>query len=206
MNWPIVSQRDRHTLAAGAVVIAFLVVMSRGVPALRRWQADARTSATQLAAEAARAEASVSAHAATQESLLVRRARLAELDTAWLEGDSPATAAASLADLLAEAATVAEAQLTAVQVQPGVAASRGSAAGAVSRVAARASLTGDLETLVLFLATLESGPTLVSVRELSVTQPERELRLDQNESLRAEVVVEGLTRTARGRRRGGTSK
>ena len=59
------SRRDRRTLLVGAVSVATLVVLARGVPARREWQNAERTRAATLRAQLATARASVGQERAT---------------------------------------------------------------------------------------------------------------------------------------------
>jgi hypothetical protein len=67
-----------------------------------------------------------------------------------------------------------------------------------AHVAARASVSGDLESIALFIQGLEAGPQLLAVRELSITQPETAVPPNRRETLRVELTVEGLYERAGG--------
>lgn len=181
------SPRDRRVLALGAGAIALILLVGRGIPAWRRWDAATRASAGQQVDQAARTEAAVRELPAVLDSLQARRTRLAALGTGLLEGTSPAASAAALASLVSGAASSAGVQIGAVQVRPDTATQ-----GTFLRVGVRADATGDLPSLLRMLAALEGGPERLAVRELSLTQPNPGGPPDQVESLRMEIAVEGL--------------
>jgi hypothetical protein len=109
------------------------------------------------------------------------------LAPALLSGDSPASAAATLAALVSGTAAQANVRLGAVQVRPDSV-----ARGAFTRVAVRASATGDINGVTQMILGLEKGPMLLAVRELSITQAEPGAPADRAEALRLELLVEGL--------------
>jgi hypothetical protein len=190
------SPRDRFALAFGAGVMLLLVALGRGMPALLGWTRDHRARATAAAAELARAEHSVRNLARTRRVLSQAESRLAAYDSALLAGHTPASAGAALAALLSEAASVSEAALGAVQLSADTA-----ARSVLARASARASVSGDLESVALFLETLEEGPQLTAVRELSITPSQPFVAPGQREMLRLEITVEGLFRAATQERR-----
>lgn len=182
-----ISGRDRRALAAGALVIALLVLLGRGLPAWRRWDADVRASAAEMAAEAARAEQAVRLLPTALDSLAARRARLVAVGRGALGGSSTAASAAALASLVSGAAARAGVQVGSVQVRPDTA-----SAGTFMPIAVRADGTGDLPAITRMLVLLEGAPELLAVRELSITQPSPGGPAEQPEALRIEISVEGL--------------
>ncbi|MFL5605606.1 MAG: GspMb/PilO family protein, partial [Gemmatimonadaceae bacterium] len=129
--------------------------------------------------------------------LAAARIRLAAYDTATLTASSPATAGAALAEIVSDAASDAEITLGSVQLR-GDSISR----TALTRVGARASVSGELNGIALFLETLEGVPELLAIRELSITQSGQAGAPGQRETLRADLLVEGVWRNPeRGARR-----
>lgn len=181
------SRRDRRTLATGIVILAALVLFARGLPAWRRWDAVTRAGATEMAAEAARAEGTVRDLPAMLDSLQVRRARFVALQRNVLGGASPAGAAAALASLVSDAAMRSGVQLGSVQVRP-------DSAGEETFLRASVTVegTGDLPSITRMLALLEGGTELAAVRTLSISQPNPGGLADQPEALRVEMTVEAL--------------
>lgn len=186
---PGLSGRDRRVLLAGAAAIALLLLVGRGIPAWRRWDAGVRASAAELTAEAARAEAAVRALPTLRDSAEARRARLVALAPALLNGETTASAGAALAALVSGAAAKAGVQVGAVLLSQPDSAAR----TVFTRVRVRSDATGDLPGLLRFLRELEGGPALLSVRDWSVSQPAAGGPAEVPESLRLEFAVEGLT-------------
>lgn len=184
----VIISRDRRALVAGAVVVLLLVAFARGLPALRRWQADVRDSSAALVQEAARARMMVARGRTTRDSLAARQQRFIALAPLLLRGETPAMGSATLAALISTAATAASVRLGPVQVRAADTATR----GVFSRVGVRADITGDVRGVSAFLSTLERGPTLVAVRELTIAQLEPAAAADRAEALHVTVAVEAL--------------
>lgn len=182
-----ISRRDRRVLLAGAAVIASILLLSRGVPAWRAWEHEVRASAAELTAEAERAEASVQLLPQTLDTLEQRQGRLVALAPVLLGGESPAAAAGALASLVSGAAAQSHMELAALRLQVDSART-----GVFTRIAVRGDATGDIRGVTQLLLTLERGPHLLAVRELSISQPEPAAPAHQPEALRIEFVVEGL--------------
>lgn len=190
----IISSRDRRALALGVVAIAGSVAVVRGVPALRHWSDASVSSAREVVAEARRAEASVQAWAALRDTMYARSERFFALAPALLDGASAATAGATLASLVSGAAAAADAKLGSVQVRSDTA-TRDSSGGpprTFARVSVRASLTADVRGLSKILLALERGLTMLTVEQLTVTQPEPGADGTRPEVLQVELAVVGL--------------
>ncbi|HEU0013975.1 MAG TPA: type II secretion system protein GspM [Longimicrobium sp.] len=181
------SDRDRRVLVMGAIAIALMLLLTRGLPAWRRWDRDARAAAAEMAAEAARAEAGVRRLPAALDSLQARKARLVALGQSLLDGDTPAAAGATLASLVTGAAARAGVQTGSVQVRPDT-----TAGATFSRIRVSADGVGDLPAITRMLTLLEGAPELLAVRALAITQPDAGGPADRAESLRVEITVEGL--------------
>lgn len=179
--------RDRRVLAIGAITVTLLVAGTKGIPAWRSWVRDTRAEAAELAREAARAQGSVAMAGALRDSLSARRARLEELAPSVVEGDTPAVAAGALAELLSNAAAESNVRLGSVQLRTDT-----TSRATFSRVGLRADFTGDIIGVASMLYLLEGGAELLSIRELSITQPEPAAGNDRPEALRVSLLVEGL--------------
>ena len=184
------SPHDRRIAVRGVVAIAILVLVGRVIPGLRDWASERVGAVGQLQLESLRTEQSARDTLATRHLLVRSRARLADYDSAALDAASYTRASAMLATVVRDAADAAEAQLGVVQLR-----ADSSATGRLSHVFVRATVTGNLESLALFLESLEGGPELLAVRELSITQPEPGIPSERPESLRGEVLVEAVFRT-----------
>lgn len=182
------SRGDRRALAWGVAAIATLLGGSRAVREWRSWDREARAAAVERIIEAEQAEASVRELRETVDSLEQRKERLVALAPALLDTESPGAAAAALASLVSSTAASAGLQVQAIQVAA-------DSAGTVMfpRVSARADLIGDIHGLAALLQALERGPTLLSIRQLSITQPEPGAPSTRPEELRVQVRVVGLT-------------
>jgi hypothetical protein len=183
----VIVSRDRRALAAGVVVVLLLVTFARGLPALRLWRADVRDSSAALTQEATRARMTVARERTTRDSLAARERRFIALAPLLLRGETPAMGSATLASLISTAATAASVRLGPVQVQADTV-----ARGVFTRVGVRAEITGDVRGVSTFLSTLERGPTLVSVKELTIAQLEPAAAADRAEALHVTVAVEAL--------------
>ena len=78
---PQLGRRDRRTLVIGVATVSALIGLSRGLPALRAWMRDRAAQARAAAEQLAAVESGIRRLPALRESLLVRRARLAALDS-----------------------------------------------------------------------------------------------------------------------------
>jgi len=183
----MISEREKRVLAGGALAVALLVGVGRGVPAWRAWR-DAAVARAELAAgRAADAEAGTRGLRARIDTVEARQARLASLAPALLDGTTPAAAGASLSGLLSGAAARAGVRLNSVQVVPdSVRDDR-----TFLRVSLHADATGDVAGVARMLALIEGGPELLAVRELVITQPDPAVQ-GAPEQLHAELTVEGL--------------
>ncbi len=197
--------RDRRVLALGAAVITAVVVLGRGVPAWVRWARDTHANAAELTAEAARADADLAAWPLIRDSLRARNTRYLALAPVLISGTTPAAASANLAALISAAAARTEVTLGALELSidttgmarrsPSHSASRDSMPSAFARVLVRGDAAGDVRGLVRFIAALEQGPTLLSVEQMSVSQPDPAAPPERMETLHAQFVVAGLALT-----------
>ena len=188
-----ISRRDRRVLAIGAGAIALLLLVSRGIPAWRRWDADARAGAAEFLRDEAEARTQVRILPALVDSAEARRNRLSRLAPSLLDGESAASAGATLASILTGAAARAGVRLGSVQVNADTA-----SASTFTRVSVRADATGDLQGITEMLQSLETAPELLAVRELSITQPDAGGPPDRPESLQVDLTVQGLALLQRG--------
>jgi hypothetical protein len=179
--------RDRRALAAGAVLVITLLAGARGVPAWREWDRAAREGAIRAEGEVARAREASRRLPALLDSIEARQGRVAALGEVVLDGDTFASAAASLVSMVSGAGAAAGVEVGALQVVPDT-----SDAGVFSRVRVRGEATGDLPGLLRVLRTLEGGPQLLVVRDWSVAQPDVGGSAGGPEALRMRFEVEGI--------------
>lgn len=183
---------ERRTIIVSLALALLVLVAVRVLPAWRAHAEELRSSAVEVRAELAAAEASIAALPWLRDSLVVRRERYLALAPRLLTGESPGAAAASLASLVSGAAQGARMRVGSSRVRTDTAAAAGFA-----RVRVEVELTGDIHGLTALLRMLERGPQLLRVDRLSVTQPEPAGPADSPESLRVELAVEGVAITRR---------
>jgi hypothetical protein len=186
MKGLFLTARDRRVLIAGTSIVIGVLALSRGWPAARGWQREVMASATELSAEARRAEASAAALPALRDTLSYRMERFVGLAPRLLTG-SPTGVGAALISWVSEAAGEGHLRLgsthMSVDTVPG---------GLMSVVTVRLDAHGDVGGLTHLLRVLEESDLFVAVRELSVTQPEPHAAPDRPESLRIEMLIEAL--------------
>ena len=187
MTKPRLGVRDRRALTIGAGVIAIVLLASRGVPAMIAWQRERNRDADARQEKLDRAMAAISRVGAVRDSIGARGERIVALAPVLVAGDTPASASASLAELMSGAAELSNVKLGALQLHADT-----SSRDAFVRVGVHGEATGDVTGIMSMLASLESGPTLLAVRELSITQPEPSAPADHMETLHVELTVEGL--------------
>jgi hypothetical protein len=187
MNGFSLGARDRRTLVIGLLTVGSIVAVGRGVPAWRRWDQSARVAAADAVRELQAIEGASRQLPAMRDSVAAWRRRLDTLAVMVLEGESPAQAAAALATAVTDAADEAGMLIGSVQVRPD-----SIYKGSFARVAVRLSATADVTSLAQLLQDLEGGELLLSIRELTVSQPAPAAPANTPEALRLEILVEGL--------------
>lgn len=214
MSRSLLGARDRRTLILGAVSVGTLLLVSRGLPAWRRWVAESQAAAAEQRGEAARAQALVRTFPAMRDSLAARNGRFLALAPALLSSGSVNAASAALASLVSGAAADAGVSLGAVQFRtresppPADTARRGGGSGSATRGGASRSaatfvrirvesdVTGDIHGISRFVLALERGPVRLVVRDLTITQQDVVGAPDRAEVLHVTVAVEGLALAA----------
>lgn len=187
------SRRDRRALVIGAFIVATTVVTGRGVTIFLRWQHETDEELSVERESLSRATAAIALSQRVDDSARVRGARIVALAPVILSGDTPATASATLAGIVSGAAARANVRVGALQLHADTASRT-----TFVRVDVRGEVTGDIAGISAMLASLEGGPTLLAVRELSITQPETSAPADRPEALRVELTVQGLMLRASG--------
>lgn len=182
-----ISRRDQRTLGVGVVTIALLMVVARGIPAIRAWEADrlreARETATQLASiRVGRRQLS-----ALRDSLAARHARLASVDSTLLSGASTSAVAAALASSLEDLSDHNAIKVTSLQIR-----ADSVARGGMTRVDVRLSGIADVVGLAGLLQAIEAGAMPLVIRELDVSQPEPTAADNKPEALHIDVLVSGV--------------
>jgi hypothetical protein len=187
MNPSMASSHSRRVVGAGVVGIALLLTVGRGLPAIWRWQSESDDAAATQVQEMARARTTIARARLTRDSLATRQKRFIALAPLLLRGETPAMGGANLASLVATTATAASVRLGPVQVR-----SDTMGRGVFSRVGVRTEVTGDVRGISTFLSALEHGPTLLAVRELTISQLEPGAPPERAEALHVQLALEAL--------------
>jgi hypothetical protein len=184
--------RDRRLLVGGAIVVLGILGTGRGVPALLAHTKERQRAAAELTARATRS-AWLARNAGTLARALTRSdEELARHRAAFVAGSTAGAASANLAELVTDAVGATDARLSSIRAS----ADSDTAPSEVGRVVVHASVTGDLLSLATVLQTLEEGPHVLVVSELSVAATQPTVAQDQPEQLQAELVVDGLYRAS----------
>jgi hypothetical protein len=167
------------------------ILLLRAAPAGVRGVASARERAAERLSTLARARDAVRQISALHDSLAVELAHVVELAPRLLDGRTRAEASAALAALVSLQAG--RSGLKVLRLAP----SPDSSGGILQPVQAQAELEGDAAGLTAFVASVERGSPLLSLRTLAITAPEAVPRSGAAEALRIEVEVRGwfLART-----------
>jgi hypothetical protein len=181
------SSRDRRTLTIGSFAIASLIVVARGIPALRSWDADRKAEGYSAAQRLASLRDGLVMLPTLRDSLRLRRDRLAALESNLLFGASPSAIAASLASELEDLADDNAVKVTALQLRADTVAT-----GGLARVDVRLTGIADVYGLAGFLRAAESDSTLLVVRDLSVSQAEPTAADGRPEALRVDMLVAAI--------------
>lgn len=189
MGTPQLGARDRRVLSVGALTISLLVGLSRGLPALRAWERAQMTEARTAALQLAELRNGVASLPLMRESLVVRRARLAAIDSLLPSGASPSGVAAAIASILEQSADDNAVKLTNLQLRADSTVRVG-----LVRVSVRLGGLTDVSGLAGLLRSIEAAETPLVVRDLSVSQPEPAAPDSRPEALRFDVLVAGIGR------------
>lgn len=181
--------RDMRTLIFGAVCIAGMLTISRGIPLL---VASYRATAMQLRTTHDELE--------QDRQIVAQRSNvLASLDRtttaflgaspAFLKGSSADQAAAMLASVISDAADANGVHLS--SLQPVV---DSTSRTLIVPILVRVSGAGDVRGVSGMLRDLEGGVPLVDVRQVTIAQPDPAAPSDRMESLHIELTARGLYR------------
>jgi hypothetical protein len=169
------------------VAVLLLRVIPVGVRAVTR----VREHTTDRLSTLARAHDAVQQTPALRDSLATALAQVVALAPRLLDGRTRAEASAALAALVSLQAG--RSGLKVLRLAPAA----DSAGGILQPVQAQAELEGDAAGLMTFLAAVERGSPLLTIRTLAVTSPDAVPRPNAAETLHIEVEVRGwfLART-----------
>lgn len=194
MNRFGLSTRDGRTAIAGITTVASLILVSRGLPALRSWERSQLAGASDVVARASSARITLRALPSLRDSLARRQRDLASLDSAMFTRASPVAAVADLAAMLDGMAASAGVKIATLQLRADSAPKR-----SIARIGVRVTGTTDVAGLAELLRLTDTTDTLLVVRELSVSQPEPSAPRTRPEALHVELLVESMARIAEAR-------
>jgi hypothetical protein len=181
------SARDRRTLMVGSCAIASLVVVARGIPALRSWDAERTAEAYSTARQLASLQDGLEMLPTLRDSVRARQARLHALESGLLFGASASAIAANLASELEDLADDNAVKVTALQLRADTVATAG-----LARVDVRITGVADIYGLAGFLRAAESDSALLVVRDLSVSQSDPTAADGKPEALRMDMLVAAI--------------
>jgi len=179
--------RERRALVAGCIAIGGVLLLGRGLPALRHWSRETVESAAQVEEEARQSRSMIQSFPSVAESLAARRSRFLALAPMLLDGSSVNAAGAALAGLVSHAGTNAHASLGPMDVSVDTTTGR-----TFARISIHGSLTADVRSLTGFLSAVEAGPLLLRVSELRVAAADPVSPPERPEILHVSFVLEGL--------------
>jgi len=178
------SPRDRRTLVIGAGAVVGLVLIARGLPALRTWESGRLSEAQTMTGQLAAVRSGIVGLPALRDSLAARRFRLATLDSAMPAGSSPAALAAAVAAAVEAIADDISLKVVALQLRADSAAVDGQA-----RTEIRVTGVADIVGLAAFLREVEAGPVPLVVKELGVSQSAPAADSTKPEALRVDLLI-----------------
>jgi hypothetical protein len=182
-----VSRRERRTVIVGTIIVAAVLLVTRIIPAWTAWIDGERTAAASLMEELDAAQVTVDSLPALLDTLIARNDRYLALAPALVAGETPSAAGVALMSFISGAVTSAGLKPGATQLRVNP-----SGGSVFSRISIRGSAEGDVRGVSQFLLAVERGPTLLTVRQLSISQPDPGAGVDRPEALRIEFTVEGL--------------
>jgi hypothetical protein len=186
------AERDKRALRLAAAFCTLLLT-TRVLPAVLSWRrGEMERARLEIAGVSSAREQSKHA-SLLRDSLAARQARLAAMDSAFIRPEGANAPGAELVEFLTDAAERTEVLVSSIRIES---VSDSEAKATLGRVRVRASLSGDLAGIATLIAMVERPPRLFTVRELSITQRDPSTPHNKDESLEAEVAIEGLTATA----------
>lgn len=182
------SDRDRRAVRIGVLAIAMMLVLTRGFPAIRSWNAERQQSAIELATQAAALRNSLAVLGERKDSLGAHRQLLERMGVSAIAHGSVSAATAALAERVGDLADTANVMMGALQLTADT--SRNPTY--FFPVHARFDGETDIRGLSKFLTLLERGRALIIVRSLSVTPLDLAATYETAERLRVEMLVEAI--------------
>jgi hypothetical protein len=183
----VLSPRDRRTLIGGVLGMSVILGGSRAIPLWREWDEQSRASAAELTTQVAALETQLRLLPALRDSARARAARADAARTRVIKASTVGAAAGALATQVTDIADDLGIKVSAVQLRPDTLFRAGYARVAVTLTAA-----GDVTHLADLVQALELSDALFAVRELTVTPADVLVSDARPETLRFQILVEGL--------------
>jgi hypothetical protein len=183
----VLSPRDRRTLIGGVLGMSIIIGGSHAIPVWREWDEQSRSNAVELTTQVAALETELRNLPALRDSARVRHARALTARGRLIEASTVGAAAGALATQVSDIADDLGVKVSAVQFRPDTLFRSGYARVAVTLTAA-----GDITHLADLLQALELSDALLAVRELTVTPADVLMPDARAETLRFQILVEGL--------------
>ena len=146
------SGRDRRALTAGGAAIVAMLAVSRALPMVVRWERDAQSTDASRREMLERATIAIALSDRVRDSARARGARIIALAPALLEGETPATASATLAGIISGAAVRSNVRIGALQLRADTA-----SRGTFVHIGVSGDATGDVAGITAMLSLLEGG-------------------------------------------------
>jgi hypothetical protein len=186
------ASRDLRALLGGCVILVSVIGTFKGLPAWLAWRDDALTVSAEISAELDRAQKAVEGVESALDSAEARLRRFRDLGSSLLIVSESVEATLALEDQIREAARLSMVRVGSVETR------MDTAAGALQRVVANVSATGDIAGLTAVLHRLEGHRILLAVHDLSVYPQSVETPQDAVEVLDFRFTVEGLALVKQG--------
>lgn len=182
------SGQDKRALLFGATSLVAALSVSHGLPGWRVWHQEVQAAAAEAEREVMLAEWGLRFKGSLEDTLGARVERVVNLAPGLVAGRSSSAAAAALAALISGTGAKARVEIASLQVDTD------SVTRAVfTRLRVRASGHGDIGGIASLLRELETGPTVLWIREIAISQPNVTSPPNMPERLRFEFVVEALS-------------
>lgn len=179
------SLRDRRVLMIGAIIIALVLGVGRGLPLLVRQTDVARRDALDLERELLRARRDIADSAGGVRELARAREALSSYEAAAIVAPSAASAAGTLGAIASSAAEDVGLRVSSLSVQ------LDTTHATVHTVSARLQGSGSAEAVAQFLSTIEAGTPALFVPSLALTQSDFGMGGSRSSSLAIDVTLRG---------------
>jgi general secretion pathway protein M len=194
MNWRVwwarMSARERGLIAAAGAVLGLLVLRFIVLSPFLAYRESLREEIASHREMLDNDQAYLARAGEVTKNLELLRARLAEIRTQLVPGDTPTLAAANLQDVLHSLAAEKGINIQSTQVM------REDTVGEFRRIAVRITVTGELHPLADFLSAVEYGPRRVTLPYVEVSRRGAVLRGQSARSLAATIEVSAFLQGA----------